>query len=86
VAAALAERDADKSRNGDNSNDLGIGGRRQMTTPRECSYADFLKCQPMSFQGTKGRWLEKMSMFSKSAIVPSYVRLSSHLALSKEAP
>nr|GEX17454.1 putative reverse transcriptase domain-containing protein [Tanacetum cinerariifolium] len=65
VAAALAERDADKSQNGDNSNDSGTCGRRQMTTPRECSYTDFLKCQPMSFQGTKGvvgltRWLKKM--------------------------
>nr|GEU61654.1 putative reverse transcriptase domain-containing protein [Tanacetum cinerariifolium] len=65
VAAALAERDADRSRNGDNSNDSGTGGRRQMTTPRECSYTDFLKCQPMSFQRTEGvvgltRWLEKM--------------------------
>nr|GEY17428.1 putative reverse transcriptase domain-containing protein [Tanacetum cinerariifolium] len=57
VAAALAERDADKSRNGDNNNDSGTGGRRQMTTPRECTYTDFLKCQPMSFQGTEeSRW------------------------------
>nr|GFD24515.1 reverse transcriptase domain-containing protein [Tanacetum cinerariifolium] len=36
-----------------------------MTTPRECSYTDFLKCQPMSFQGTEGvvgltRWIEKI--------------------------
>nr|GEY22582.1 hypothetical protein [Tanacetum cinerariifolium] len=54
VVAVLAERDADKSRNGDNSNDSGTGERRQMTTPRECSYIDFLKCQPMSFQGTEG--------------------------------
>nr|GFA96989.1 hypothetical protein [Tanacetum cinerariifolium] len=65
VAAALAERDANRSRNGDNSNDSGTVGRRQMTTPRECSYTDFLKCQPMSFQGTEGvvgltRWIEKM--------------------------
>nr|GFA08863.1 hypothetical protein [Tanacetum cinerariifolium] len=65
VAAALAKRDAERSRNSDNSNDLGTGGRRQMATPRECSYTDFLKCQPMSFQGTEGvvgltRWLEKM--------------------------
>nr|GEY22725.1 putative reverse transcriptase domain-containing protein [Tanacetum cinerariifolium] len=30
VAAALAERDTDMSRNGDNSNDSGIGGRRQV--------------------------------------------------------
>nr|GEZ94228.1 reverse transcriptase domain-containing protein [Tanacetum cinerariifolium] len=65
VAAALAERDADRSRNGDNSNDSRTDGRRQMTTPRECSYTDFLKCQPMSFQGTEGvvglnRWIKKM--------------------------
>nr|GEV96703.1 hypothetical protein [Tanacetum cinerariifolium] len=65
VAAALAERDADRSINGDNSNDLRTGERKQMTAPRECTYIDFLKCQPMSFQGTEGvvgltRWLEKM--------------------------
>nr|GEX76565.1 hypothetical protein [Tanacetum cinerariifolium] len=54
VAAGLAERDTDRSRNGDNSNDSGIGRRRKMATPRECSYTDFLKCQPMSFQGTEG--------------------------------
>nr|GEU35902.1 hypothetical protein [Tanacetum cinerariifolium] len=65
VAAALAKRDAERSRNGDNNNDSRTGGRRQVTTPRECTYTDFLKCQPMSFQGTEGvvgltRWLEKM--------------------------
>nr|GEZ42893.1 putative reverse transcriptase domain-containing protein [Tanacetum cinerariifolium] len=54
VTAALEERDADRGRNGDNRNDSGIGGRRQMATPIECSYTDFLKCQPMSFQGTEG--------------------------------
>nr|GEU64884.1 putative reverse transcriptase domain-containing protein [Tanacetum cinerariifolium] len=43
VAATLAERDADRSKNGDNSNDSGTDGRRQMTTPRECTYTDFLK-------------------------------------------
>nr|GFB91259.1 hypothetical protein [Tanacetum cinerariifolium] len=48
VVAALAERDADRSRNGDNSNDSGTGRRRQMNTLRECTYTDFLKCQPMS--------------------------------------
>nr|GEY35049.1 hypothetical protein [Tanacetum cinerariifolium] len=54
VAAALAERDADRGRNGDNSNDSGTIGRRQMNTPRECSYTNFLKCQPMSFHVTEG--------------------------------
>nr|GFB91451.1 hypothetical protein [Tanacetum cinerariifolium] len=63
--AVLAERDADRSRNGDNSNDSGTGGRRQTTTLRECSYTNFLKCQPMNFQGTEevvglARWAEKM--------------------------
>nr|GEW39777.1 hypothetical protein [Tanacetum cinerariifolium]GEW57510.1 hypothetical protein [Tanacetum cinerariifolium] len=42
VAATLAERAVYISRNDDNSNDSGTGGRRQMTTPRECSYTDFL--------------------------------------------
>nr|GEW10475.1 reverse transcriptase domain-containing protein [Tanacetum cinerariifolium] len=54
VTASLAERDADRSRNGDNNNDSITGERRQMTTPRECTYTDFLKCQSMSFQGTTG--------------------------------
>nr|GFB92803.1 hypothetical protein [Tanacetum cinerariifolium] len=54
VAAALAKRDANRSRNGDNSNHSGTDGRRQMTTLRECTYTDFLKGQPTSFQGTEG--------------------------------
>nr|GEY46882.1 reverse transcriptase domain-containing protein [Tanacetum cinerariifolium] len=54
IAAVLAERDTDRSRNGDNSNDSGTGERRQMTTLRECTYTEFLKCQPMNFHGTEG--------------------------------
>ncbi|GJZ64275.1 putative reverse transcriptase domain-containing protein [Tanacetum coccineum] len=65
VAAALAERDADRSRNRDDSHDSGTGGRRQVSNVRECTYIDFLKCQPMNFKGTEGvvrltQWLEKM--------------------------
>nr|GEY62943.1 reverse transcriptase domain-containing protein [Tanacetum cinerariifolium] len=65
VATALAERDADRSRNGDNSHDSGTGVRMQVTTQRECTYTDFLKFQPMNFKGTKGvigltQWVEKM--------------------------
>ncbi|GJR60413.1 putative reverse transcriptase domain-containing protein [Tanacetum coccineum] len=65
VADALAERDAKRSRNSDDSHDSGIGGRRQVSTVRECTYTDFLKCQPMNFKGTEGvvgltQWLEKM--------------------------
>ncbi|GKA28459.1 hypothetical protein Tco_0714627 [Tanacetum coccineum] len=65
VAAALAERDASRSRDGDNSHGSGTGGRRQVPTQRECTYTDFLKCQPMNFKGTEGvvgltQWAEKM--------------------------
>ncbi|GJT09489.1 hypothetical protein Tco_0856531 [Tanacetum coccineum] len=54
VANTLVERDAERSRNGDDSHDSGTGGRRQVSTVRECTYTDFLKCQPMNFKGTKG--------------------------------
>ncbi|GKA01454.1 putative reverse transcriptase domain-containing protein [Tanacetum coccineum] len=65
VADALAERDADRSRNGNDSHDLGSDGKRRMPVARECTYSDFLKCQPLNFKGTKGvvgltQWLEKI--------------------------
>nr|GFC46523.1 hypothetical protein [Tanacetum cinerariifolium] len=66
VAAALGERNADRSRNGNNSNDLGTGGRKQMTTLREFSYIDFLKCQPMSFQSTEGVVGKRLDMVELS--------------------
>nr|GEX23852.1 putative reverse transcriptase domain-containing protein [Tanacetum cinerariifolium] len=68
VAAALAERDADRSRNGDNSNDSGTDEIRQMDTLRECTYTDFLKCQPMNFQGTKGVVKFALSTLQRSAL------------------
>nr|GEU88210.1 retrotransposon protein, putative, Ty3-gypsy subclass [Tanacetum cinerariifolium] len=54
VVAALAERDADRSRDGDNNHGSGPGKRRQVSTQRECTYTDFLKCQPINFKGTEG--------------------------------
>ncbi|GJT99453.1 hypothetical protein Tco_1109792 [Tanacetum coccineum] len=66
VADALAEYEANRSnRNGDDSHDLGSGERRQVSTARECTYSDFLKCQPLNFKGTEGvvdltQWFEKM--------------------------
>ncbi|GKF23421.1 hypothetical protein Tco_0075743, partial [Tanacetum coccineum] len=49
VADALLERDADKSRNGDDSHDSGNGMRRQVFVARKCTYTEFLKCQPLNF-------------------------------------
>ncbi|GKE13356.1 hypothetical protein Tco_1416907, partial [Tanacetum coccineum] len=40
--------------NGDNSHGSGTGRRRQVPTQRECTYTDFLKCQPMNFKSTEG--------------------------------
>ncbi|GJX30195.1 putative reverse transcriptase domain-containing protein [Tanacetum coccineum] len=66
VANALAEHEANRnSRNGDDNHDSRSGGRRRVPTTRECTYSDFLKCQPPNFKGTKGvigmtQWFEKM--------------------------
>nr|GEV57493.1 hypothetical protein [Tanacetum cinerariifolium] len=54
VANALAEYEAHKSSgNGDDSHDSGSGRNIERAT-RECTYSDFLKCQPFNFKGTEG--------------------------------
>ncbi|GJV21524.1 retrovirus-related pol polyprotein from transposon 17.6 [Tanacetum coccineum] len=66
VADALAEIEANiTSRNGDDSHDSGTGSRRTERAARECTYTDFLNCQPLNFKGTEGvvgltQWFEKM--------------------------
>ncbi|GKG03550.1 hypothetical protein Tco_0311186 [Tanacetum coccineum] len=52
VTAALAARDA--TRNGDDSHTSGMGVRRPVQVARECTYPNFLKCQPLNFKGTEG--------------------------------
>ncbi|GKB28034.1 putative reverse transcriptase domain-containing protein [Tanacetum coccineum] len=54
VDDVLAERDATKSINGEDSHDSGTGVRRTERAARECTYTDFLKCQPLNFKGTEG--------------------------------
>ncbi|GKE76255.1 hypothetical protein Tco_1542375, partial [Tanacetum coccineum] len=58
------------NRNGENGNGNGNGGGNGynfggFVPTRECTYQDFLKCQPLNFNGTEGvfgltRWFEKM--------------------------
>ncbi|GJY67453.1 putative reverse transcriptase domain-containing protein [Tanacetum coccineum] len=65
VANALAKMEANRSRNGVDSHDSGTGVRRPVQAARECTYPDFLKCQPLNFKGTEGvveltQWFEKM--------------------------
>ncbi|GJZ57146.1 hypothetical protein Tco_0612640, partial [Tanacetum coccineum] len=51
--------------NGDNNENRNVNGRGDRPIARECTYQDFMKCQPLSFKGTEGvvgliRWSEKM--------------------------
>nr|GEU32316.1 hypothetical protein [Tanacetum cinerariifolium] len=62
VAAAMAEAEASRVRNSYDSNG---SGPRLAQAVRECTYPDFLKCQPLNFKGTEGvvrltQWFEKM--------------------------
>ncbi|GJT13817.1 putative reverse transcriptase domain-containing protein [Tanacetum coccineum] len=62
---ALAEHDADRNKNGDDSHDSGSDRRRRIPIARGCTYSDFLKCQPLNFKGTEGvvgltQWFERM--------------------------
>nr|GEZ43355.1 putative reverse transcriptase domain-containing protein [Tanacetum cinerariifolium] len=50
ITTTLATRDA--NRNGDDSYTLGTG--RPVQVARECTYPDFLKCQPLNFKGNEG--------------------------------
>nr|GEZ83821.1 hypothetical protein [Tanacetum cinerariifolium] len=54
VTAALAARDALRSMNGDDSHNFRTSVRRIERATRECTYVDFLKCQPVPFKGTEG--------------------------------
>nr|GFA86824.1 hypothetical protein [Tanacetum cinerariifolium] len=54
VATALAARDALRSTNGDDSHNSGTGVKRTERATRDCTYTNFLKCQPLHFKGTEG--------------------------------
>ncbi|GKD87480.1 reverse transcriptase domain-containing protein [Tanacetum coccineum] len=59
----------DDNGNGDNGNggngNLNENGRGDRPVAKECTYQDFMKCQPLNFKGTEGvvgliRWFKKM--------------------------
>ncbi|GJU03645.1 hypothetical protein Tco_1113983 [Tanacetum coccineum] len=60
------------STSGDGSHSSYGDNRRNVQTARPCSYADFMKCQPLNLKGTEGvvgltRWIKKMeSVFNIS--------------------
>nr|GEU37743.1 hypothetical protein [Tanacetum cinerariifolium] len=49
-----AARDADRSQNGKDDHDSGMGARRQAPPTYECTYQDFMKRKPLYFKGTEG--------------------------------
>nr|GEU43798.1 putative reverse transcriptase domain-containing protein [Tanacetum cinerariifolium] len=69
IAAVMTEVEASRVMNGYDSNGL---GPRLAQAVRECTYPNFLKCQPLNFKGTEGvvgltRWFEKIkSVFNIS--------------------
>ncbi|GJY48940.1 putative reverse transcriptase domain-containing protein [Tanacetum coccineum] len=54
VTEALAARDANRNGNGDESHVSGTYVRRTARTTRECTYPEFMKCEPLKFKGTEG--------------------------------
>ncbi|GJR44464.1 putative reverse transcriptase domain-containing protein [Tanacetum coccineum] len=52
ITAALAAHYANRSTNGDDIHVSGTGVRRTERVARECTYLDFMKCQPLNFKGT----------------------------------
>nr|GEX00687.1 reverse transcriptase domain-containing protein [Tanacetum cinerariifolium] len=65
VATALAEYEAKKSNRNSNDSHDSRSGRRIERATRECTYSDFMKCQPFNFKGIEGvvgltKWFKKM--------------------------
>ncbi|GJW91820.1 putative reverse transcriptase domain-containing protein [Tanacetum coccineum] len=76
LEAENQSQDGSDGRNGDGENGNGENenggngnpdenGRGDRNVARECTYQDFMKCQPFNFKGTEGvvrliRWFEKM--------------------------
>ncbi|GJV11155.1 putative reverse transcriptase domain-containing protein [Tanacetum coccineum] len=68
VLAALANHETLQNSingHGDGSHNSHTRTRGTVRTPRECTYKDFLNCQPLTFKGTEGvvmlsQWFEKM--------------------------
>ncbi|GJU78855.1 putative reverse transcriptase domain-containing protein [Tanacetum coccineum] len=54
VADALAEYEAHRSSGNDDDSHESESGKRIERAARECTYSDFLKCQPLNFKGTEG--------------------------------
>nr|GFA79374.1 hypothetical protein [Tanacetum cinerariifolium] len=96
VTAALVARDALRSTNGDDSHNFGTCVRMTEQATRECTYTDFLKCQPLPFKGTEGvakaiqkgmkiqvkKAFENADLSSRVELIPSRIKYAIKVVLS----
>ncbi|GJZ90883.1 hypothetical protein Tco_0662810 [Tanacetum coccineum] len=59
VTNALAVGDANRNTNGNDIHNSGTGVRRTERVDRECTYPDFIKCQPLNFKDLKKKMIDK---------------------------
>ncbi|GJX72291.1 putative reverse transcriptase domain-containing protein [Tanacetum coccineum] len=86
--AALAARDAIRSTNGEDNHNSGTCVRRNERATRECTYPDFMKCQPLNFKGTDEvveltQWVEKMETVFRisNCSVENQIKVSTYTLL-----
>nr|GEW51066.1 hypothetical protein [Tanacetum cinerariifolium] len=70
--------DDDNGNGGNRNGNPNVNDRGASPVARECTYQDFMKCEPLNFKGTKGvvgliRWFEKME---KVFHISNYVAFS----------
>ncbi|GJZ31900.1 putative reverse transcriptase domain-containing protein [Tanacetum coccineum] len=86
VTAALAARDANRA--SDDNHTSGTGVRKAERVARECTYQDFMKCQPLYFKGTEGvveltqrfKRMETMIVGHDVAYVMTWIELKKKMA------
>ncbi|GKC81888.1 hypothetical protein Tco_1137605 [Tanacetum coccineum] len=88
VTATLATRDANT--NGVDSHNSGTCARRNERATHDCTYPDFMKCQPLNFKGTEGvveltQWIEKMKIMFRisNCYVENQIKFSTCTLLGK---
>ncbi|GJW31516.1 putative reverse transcriptase domain-containing protein [Tanacetum coccineum] len=79
--ALEAENQIQNGSDGGNGNGGNENGRGDRPVARECTYQDFMKCQPLNFKGTEGvvrliRWFEKMETVFHISNCPENPKLS----------
>ncbi|GJX86053.1 putative reverse transcriptase domain-containing protein [Tanacetum coccineum] len=75
--------------NGDGNENRNVNGRGDRPGARECTYQDFMKCQPLSFKGTEGvvcliRWSEKIETVFHISNCPERYQVKELLELMTE--